>query len=99
MIMTRTPFRISFLGGGTDFASFYRNHDGYVLSAAIDKYMYLAVNKRFDSTIRLSYSKTEIVSSFGELRHPIVRECLRLTNLPCQLPKSIPSRIIIVYSV
>jgi D-glycero-alpha-D-manno-heptose-7-phosphate kinase len=81
MIMTRTPFRISFLGGGTDFPSFYRNHDGHVLSAAIDKYMYLAVNKRFDSSIRLSYSKTEIVASFGELKHPIVRECLRLTGL------------------
>ncbi len=81
MIISRTPFRISFAGGGTDLAAFYRNATGAVTSSAIDKYMYITVNKRFDSTIRVSYSKTEIVANADEIRHPIVREALRLTGL------------------
>jgi len=81
MIISRTPFRISFAGGGTDLAAFYREEPGAVTSSAIDKYMYITVNKRFDSTIRVSYSKTEIVADADKVRHPIVREALRLTGL------------------
>jgi len=81
MIISRTPFRISFAGGGTDLAAFYRNATGAVTSSAIDKYMYITVNKRFDSTIRVSYSKTEIAESADQVQHPLVREALRLTGL------------------
>lgn len=77
MIITRTPFRISFVGGGTDLPDFYRIEPGAVVSAAINKYMYIVVNKRFDDTIRVSYSKTEIVKDVGEIQHPIVREALK----------------------
>jgi D-glycero-alpha-D-manno-heptose-7-phosphate kinase len=81
MIITRTPFRISFVGGGTDFRDFYRNEPGAVVSAAINKYMYIVVNKRFDSTIRVCYSKTEIVNRVEELQHPIIREAMKLVGL------------------
>ena len=81
MIISRTPFRISFAGGGTDLAAFYRREAGAVTSSAVDKYMYITVNKRFDETIRVSYSKTEIVGSVDDLQHPIVREALKLTGL------------------
>jgi len=74
MIITRTPFRISFVGGGTDLPDFYRVESGAVVSTAIDKYMYVIVNKRFTDAIRVSYySKTEIVDSVDEIRHPITR--------------------------
>jgi D-glycero-alpha-D-manno-heptose-7-phosphate kinase len=81
MIISRTPFRVSFAGGGTDLAAFYRREAGAVISSAIDKYMFITVNKRFDSTIRVSYSKTEIVDRVDELKHGIVREALNLTGL------------------
>ena len=81
MIISRTPFRISFAGGGTDLAAFYRRQPGAVTSSAVDKYMYITVNKRFDETIRVSYAKTEIVGSVDDLQHPIVREALKLTGL------------------
>ncbi len=77
MIITRTPFRVSFAGGGSDFASFYSNEPGCVLSTAIDKYMYLTVKERFGNTFRISYSKTEIVGTVDGIAHPIVRECLK----------------------
>jgi D-glycero-alpha-D-manno-heptose-7-phosphate kinase len=81
MIISRTPFRISFAGGGTDLAAFYRKEKGAVTSSTIDKYVYITVNKRFDSTLRISYSKTEIVDSVDQVQHRIVREALRLTGL------------------
>lgn len=81
MIITRTPFRISFVGGGTDLPDFFRVESGAVVSTAIDKYMYIVVNKRFDETIRLSYSKTEIVNDVEEIQHPIVREALKLVGI------------------
>ncbi|HUP03683.1 MAG TPA: hypothetical protein VMU19_06820 [Bryobacteraceae bacterium] len=80
MIVTRTPFRISFAGGGSDLPSFCEREPGMVLTAAIDQYMYLAVKPRFGGTYRISYSTTEICETAGEVRHPIVRECLRLTG-------------------
>jgi len=77
MIISRTPFRISFAGGGTDFSDFYEVEEGSVLNAAINKYMYITVNKRFDESLRISYSKTEIVDSVAAIKHDLVRETLR----------------------
>lgn len=81
MILSKTPFRMSFVGGGSDMASFYREELGAVISTSIDKYMYIAVNKKFDGKIRLSYSRTEEVHSVDELDHPLVRESLKLARI------------------
>ena len=81
MIITRTPFRISFVGGGTDLPDFYCHEPGAVVSATINKYMYIVVNKRFDDTIRVGYSKTEIVKVVEEIQHPVVREALKLAGI------------------
>jgi D-glycero-alpha-D-manno-heptose-7-phosphate kinase len=81
MIISRTPFRMSFVGGGTDLASFYQHEPGAVLSIAIDKYVYITVNRRFDSTLRISYSKTEIVDTVDAVHHPLFREAMRLTGV------------------
>jgi D-glycero-alpha-D-manno-heptose-7-phosphate kinase len=85
MIISRTPFRISFVGGGTDFRDFYEAEGGAVVSTAIDKYMYIIVNKRFENSIRVSYSKTEIVDSVEQISHPIVREALKLTGIDSRI--------------
>ena len=77
MIITRTPFRISFAGGGSDLPAYYTQEPGAVLSAAISKYMYLTVKRRFGGTYRVSYSKTEICDRMDDLEHPIVKECLQ----------------------
>lgn len=81
MIISKTPFRISFAGGGTDIDAFYAEHGGAVVSTAIDKYMYVTVNRRFDDSIRVSYSQTEIVSSVDEVKHDLARECLKMTGI------------------
>lgn len=81
MIITRTPFRISFAGGGSDAPWFYREEPGVVISAAINKYMYLTVKERFGNTFRVSYSQTEIRDQAEEVSHPLVRECLRLLSV------------------
>lgn len=81
MIFTRTPLRISLLGGGTDLPAFYRKYRGAVVSFAVNKYIYVAVNKKFDGKLRVSYSKTENVSTVGELQHDLVREALSLSNI------------------
>jgi D-glycero-alpha-D-manno-heptose-7-phosphate kinase len=77
MIISRTPFRISFAGGGTDLAAFYEQQAGAVLSTAIDKYMYISVMNRFGQGFRISYSRTEITDDVAGIEHPIVREALR----------------------
>lgn len=81
MIITKTPFRISFFGGGTDISNYYETGYGAVVSTSINKYMYITVNKRFDDTIRVSYSKTEIVNHVDELQHELVRECLKMVGI------------------
>jgi len=82
MIITRTPFRISFVGGGTDLPEFYHLEPGAVVSTAINKYMYVIVNKRFTDAIRVSYyAKTEIVDNVDEIRHPIVRKALKQVGI------------------
>lgn len=81
MIISRTPYRISFVGGGSDLKAFYSNHPGSVVSTTIDKYMYVTVTKRFDHTFRLSYTKTEIVDSISKIKHEIIRECIKKVNI------------------
>ena len=74
MILSRTPFRVSFAGGGTDLSSFYKQESGAVVSTAINKYMYVTVNKYFEDQIILKYSRTEITRSADRVRHPLLRE-------------------------
>ncbi|MDE1819999.1 MAG: GHMP kinase [Euryarchaeota archaeon] len=83
MIITRTPLRVSFAGGGTDLPSYYRAHGGgSVVSAAIDRYIYVLVNEKFDQDIRVSYSRAaEYVSRVDDIKHPAVREALRMTGV------------------
>lgn len=82
MIITRTPFRISFAGGGSDISSFYKRTQGAVLSTTIDKYMYIAIHPFFNQEmIQLKYSKTETVHNISEIQHPIIREVLKEYNL------------------
>ncbi len=82
MVMTRAPLRITFVGGGTDLPFYYEKRDyGAVVSSAINKYIYVTVNRKFDSNIRVSYSKTEIVDSVDKIEHPTVRESLRLLGI------------------
>ncbi|MGP8158002.1 MAG: GHMP kinase [Thermoplasmata archaeon] len=82
MIITRTPLRISFAGGGTDLPGFYRAYGGgAVTSAAIDRYVHVLVNEKFDRSIRVAYSRTENVDRLDDLQHPIFREAMRLTGV------------------
>ena len=82
MVMTRAPLRITFVGGGTDLPFYYEKRDyGAVVSSSIDKYIYVTVNRKFDNSIRVSYSKTEIVDSVDKIEHQSVRESLRLLGI------------------
>lgn len=81
MIISRTPLRISFAGGGSDLPAYYKDHGGAVVSTAIDKYVYVNINKKFDSGIRIGYSKNEEVTNVGEIEHPIVRKTLEYLGL------------------
>ena len=81
MIISRTPLRISFAGGGSDLAEYYRVRPGFVVSSAIDKYVYITVNEKFDHYIRVSYSKTELVEHVDQLDHNIIREAMKITGV------------------
>src|SRR5512135_417207 len=81
MIVTQTPLRISFLGGGTDFPDYYREEGGCVVSSTIDKYIYVIIKQRFDDKIRVGYTHTEMVDSLDEVQHELVRESLRRTGI------------------
>ncbi|HRA66017.1 MAG: GHMP kinase [Caldilinea sp.] len=81
MIISQTPLRISFFGGGTDFRGFYAQEPGMVLSSAIDKYIFVTIKERFDEKIRVGYTRTELVDSVDEVEHDLVRECLRRTGI------------------
>lgn len=81
MIITRSPLRISLGGGGTDLPSYYRKHGGFVLSAAINQYVYITINEAFRPSIILKYSKLEDVDRVEDIKHPIIREALRLTGV------------------
>jgi D-glycero-alpha-D-manno-heptose-7-phosphate kinase len=77
VIITRTPLRISLGGGGTDVPQYYENHGGFLVAAAISKYVFIAVNPTFDDNILLKYSSVESVGTPDEVEHPLLRECLR----------------------
>ena len=81
MIISRTPVRIALGGGGTDLPAYYSKHGAALISAAIDKYVYILVKPRFNQEIRVSYSQTEIVSSVEDIQHPVVRETLRFLKI------------------
>jgi len=80
MIIARSPLRISLGGGGTDLPSYYLKHEGFLLAAAIDKYVYVNVMRPFTPGISLKYSKLENVKKIDEVKHPIIREGLRMMN-------------------
>lgn len=81
MIITKTPLRISFTGGGTDLPEYYLKDGGAVVSCGINKYIYITVNKKFDDRIRVSYSRTEIVDEVRDLHHELIRECMKLVGI------------------
>ena len=83
MIVTQTPLRLSFFGGGTDFPDYYRLDGGTVLTTAIDKYVYVIVKERFDDDIYINYSIKEIVQSVDAIRHDLVREAMRIAGVDC----------------
>jgi D-glycero-alpha-D-manno-heptose-7-phosphate kinase len=82
MIITRSPLRISLGGGATDLPSYYRDHTGFVIAAAIDKYVYITVNETFVDELIVKYSRLERVAAVDEIEHPIVREAMRMTGTP-----------------
>jgi len=81
MIITRSPLRISLGGGGTDLPSYYKDHGGFLIAAAIDKYVYITIHQTFVDELIIKYSKMERVKSIEEVQHPILRACLRLTGV------------------
>ena len=81
MIIGRSPLRISLGGGGTDLPSYSNHHGGYLIAAAINKYVYVSANRPFQEEINLKYSKIESVKRVGEIQHPIIREVLRTLEL------------------
>jgi D-glycero-alpha-D-manno-heptose-7-phosphate kinase len=81
VIISRTPFRVSLAGGGSDIAEYYRDRPGHVVSMAISRYMHVTVNRRFDDSIRVSYTRTEIVERIDDLQHDLIREAMKLTGL------------------
>jgi len=81
MIITRSPLRISLGGGGTDLPSYYRNHGGFLIAAAIDKYVYININRRFVNRFLLKYSQFEETDTIDAIKHPIIREALRLLDV------------------
>src|SRR5436305_7659414 len=83
MIISRTPLRISFAGGGTDLPAFSEEHGGgAVVSTAIDKWIRVVVSRRFEGDVRVGYSEIEIVSDVNQIRHELVREAMRRTGIP-----------------
>ena len=100
LIISRTPVRISFFGGGTDYPAYYRSHPGAVLGTTIDHYTYISVktfkSRFFDHNIRIAYSKTELVNTIDEIQHPSIRETLRhhklRDNLDIHIFSDLPAR-------
>lgn len=82
MIISRTPYRVSFLGGGSDIPRYYESHGlGQTISVAIRSYMYVTIRRRFEDNYRISYSVSECVKSIDDIEHSIIRECLRLSGI------------------
>jgi D-glycero-alpha-D-manno-heptose-7-phosphate kinase len=82
MIISRTPLRISFVGGGTDLPDFCEKHGGAVVSTTIDKWIHVIVARRFEGDVRVSYSRTEIVDAASAVGHDLVRETMKATGIP-----------------
>ena len=81
MIIARSPLRITLGGGGTDLPSYYQEREGFLISAAIDKYVYVTLHKTFEPGYLLKYSKTEKCKEIDEINHPIIRECLKMLDI------------------
>ena len=81
MIITRSPLRISLGGGGTDLSSYYKKHGGFLIAAAIDKYVYINLHQTFEQELILKYSRMERVKSLEDVQHPIIREAMRLVAI------------------
>ncbi len=81
MIISQTPYRVSFAGGGTDLPAYYRQDVGAVLSVTIDQHIYVTLHRRFESTIRVSYSRTEVASTIDDVQHELVREAMRMVEI------------------
>ena len=81
MIISRTPLRMSFVGGGSDLPVFYRKYGGAVVSTAINKFVYVTVNPKFDDRIRVSYSRTEDARTVDRIKHPLVREAMKMLGI------------------
>jgi D-glycero-alpha-D-manno-heptose-7-phosphate kinase len=92
MIIVQTPLRVSLFGGGTDFRSFFLEEGGCVLTSAIDKYIFVAIKKRFDSMLRVGYTQTEMVDRVSDIQHELIREAFVITVYPqrrdghCRVP-------------
>ena len=85
MIIVRSPLRITLGGGGTDLPSYYREHGGFLIAAAIDKYVYITVHQTFIDDLIVKYSELERVGSIDELKHPIIREAFKVVGLDVPL--------------
>ena len=81
MIIVRSPLRISLGGGGTDLPSYYEKNEGFLISAAIDKFVYITIHENFEKEILLKYSKIEKVKKADDIKHPIFRETLKMLEL------------------
>ncbi|HZO08093.1 MAG TPA: GHMP kinase [Myxococcota bacterium] len=81
MIVTQTPLRVSLAGGATDLAAYYEEHEGFVVSTAIDKFAFVIVKERFDDEVYLNYMRKEIVSSVDAIQHELIREAMRITGV------------------
>lgn len=81
MILTRTPLRICLGGGGTDVREYFERFEGYVVSAAINRYIYVAIHRNIEKTIRVCYSKRELVDTADQVRHPVVREAFKIFEI------------------
>lgn len=84
MIITRSPLRISLGGGGTDLPSYYQEHEGFLIAAAIDKYVYLTLHHTFAAEGIIKYSRMERVNTVDEIEHPLIREAMRLLDVSPQ---------------
>jgi D-glycero-alpha-D-manno-heptose-7-phosphate kinase len=81
MIITRSPLRVTLGGGGTDLPSYYESHGGFLIAAAIDRYVYITIHDTFQQEFIIKYSRLERTNTIGAIEHPIIRESLRLTNI------------------
>src|ERR1700679_3784860 len=82
MIIARSPLRVTLGGGGTDLPSYYQDHGGFLIAAAIDKYVYITLHRTFVPDLIVKYSKMERVTDVNAIEHPIIREAFKLVEVP-----------------